>query len=38
MVNGELFASGTGYNKKEAGQVAAKNALDKLKSTGSITE
>lgn len=38
MVDGELFASGTGYNKKEAGQVAAKNALDKLKSTGSITE
>ena len=38
VVDGELFASGTGYNKKEAGQVAAKNALDKLKSTGSITE
>ncbi|MCW3121856.1 MAG: ribonuclease [Flavipsychrobacter sp.] len=30
MVNGELMATGTGYNKKEAGQVAAKNALDKL--------
>ncbi len=27
MLDGELVASGTGYNKKEAGQVAAKNAL-----------
>ncbi len=31
MIDGELFAEGTGYNKKEAGQVAAKNALDKIK-------
>ena len=31
MLNGELVASGTGYNKKEAGQVAAKNALDVVK-------
>lgn len=38
MVDGELFASGTGYNKKEAGQVAAKNALDKLKQNGSMAE
>ncbi|PQJ12163.1 ribonuclease III [Flavipsychrobacter stenotrophus] len=29
-VNGEMIASGTGYNKKDAGQVAAKNALEKL--------
>jgi len=28
MLDGQLFASGTGYNKKEAGQVAAKNALE----------
>ena len=34
MLDGELFADGTGYNKKEAGQVAAKNALDKI--NGSI--
>jgi len=27
MLDGELVVSGTGYNKKEAGQVAAKNAL-----------
>ncbi len=38
VVDGELFASGTGYNKKEAGQVAAKNALDKLKQNGSMAE
>jgi ribonuclease-3 len=31
MVNGELLAQGTGFNKKEAGQVAAKNALAKIK-------
>ena len=30
MLDGELIASGSGYNKKEAGQVAAKNALEKL--------
>jgi len=30
MLDGELFASGTGYNKKEAGQVAAKHALEKI--------
>jgi ribonuclease-3 len=30
MLDGELVASGTGFNKKEAGQVAAKNALDVL--------
>ena len=29
-VNGEMIASGTGYNKKDAGQVAAKNALEKI--------
>ncbi len=32
MLDGELVASGTGFNKKEAGQVAAKNALEKLDS------
>lgn len=31
IVNGELVASGNGYNKKEAGQVAAQKALEKLK-------
>lgn len=31
MLNGELVADGTGFNKKEAGQVAAKNALEKIK-------
>jgi ribonuclease-3 len=30
MMNNELVATGTGYNKKEAGQVAAQNALEKL--------
>ena len=35
MLDGELFASGTGFNKKEAGQVAAKNALEKI--NGSAT-
>ena len=35
MINGDLMASGTGYNKKEAGQVAAKNALDKIKKDSS---
>lgn len=31
VLDGELFASGTGFNKKEAGQVAARVALEKLK-------
>ena len=31
VLDGEVVATGTGYNKKEAGQVAAKNALEKLK-------
>lgn len=30
LLNGEIVANGTGYNKKEAGQVAAQNAIDKL--------
>jgi len=30
MLDGVLVISGTGYNKKEAGQVAAKNALEHL--------
>ncbi len=30
MIDGQLVAEGTGFNKKEAGQVAARNALDKL--------
>ncbi len=30
MIDGELVAEGTGFNKKEAGQVAARNALGKL--------
>jgi ribonuclease-3 len=30
MIDGELVASGTGYNKKDAGQVAAKNAMGQL--------
>lgn len=30
MLDGELVVSGTGFNKKEAGQVAARNALEKL--------
>lgn len=34
MLDGELVASGTGYNKKEAGQVAAKNALEQLNIKG----
>ena len=28
VVDGEVFCTGNGYNKKEAGQVAAKKALD----------
>ena len=31
MLDGELVASGTGYNKKEAGQVAAQKALEGLR-------
>lgn len=31
MLDGELVESGSGYNKKEAGQVAAQKALEKLK-------
>jgi len=31
VLDGEVVATGTGYNKKEAGQVAAKNALEALK-------
>ncbi|HEY9176189.1 MAG TPA: ribonuclease III [Flavipsychrobacter sp.] len=30
LLNGEIVANGTGYTKKEAGQVAAQNAIDKL--------
>jgi ribonuclease-3 len=30
FIDGELITSGTGYNKKDAGQVAAKSALDLL--------
>ena len=30
MLDGELVASGTGYNKKDAGQVAAQKALELL--------
>ncbi len=33
MLDGELMASGTGYNKKEAGQVAAQKALEKINSS-----
>lgn len=29
-LNGEIIAEGSGYNKKEAGQVAAQNAIEKL--------
>lgn len=31
VLNGKEIAYGTGFNKKEAGQVAANNALEKLK-------
>ncbi|NDC41755.1 MAG: ribonuclease III, partial [Chitinophagia bacterium] len=31
LLDGELLATGNGYNKKDAGQVAAKNALQVLK-------
>lgn len=30
FVNGEIFSSGTGFNKKDAGQVAAQEALKKI--------
>lgn len=30
LIDGELFTTGTGYNKKDAGQVAARSALEKL--------
>lgn len=30
MIDGEVVASGTGYNKKDAGQVAARNAMEAL--------
>ena len=30
MLDGEEFATGTGYNKKEAGQVAAQKALERI--------
>jgi ribonuclease-3 len=30
-MNGDLVAQGSGYNKKEAGQVAAQKALEALK-------
>ena len=30
MIDGDLVATGTGYNKKDAGQVAAKNAMEVL--------
>ncbi len=30
QLDGEIVATGTGYNKKEAGQVAAQNAIEKL--------
>lgn len=31
LLDGEVFATGSGYNKKEAGQVAARKALENLK-------
>lgn len=34
MINGELVASGNGFNKKEAGQVAAQEAIKVLKISG----
>lgn len=34
MLNGEEFATGTGFNKKEAGQVAAQKALDRINKDG----
>lgn len=34
LVDGEAVATGTGYNKKEAGQVAARKAIEVLKIEG----
>lgn len=34
MIDGSLLAEGTGYNKKEAGQVAAQKALEKINTAG----
>lgn len=34
VINGELIASGNGFNKKEAGQVAAQEAIKVLKISG----
>ena len=34
MLNGELVAQGSGYNKKEAGQVAAQKGLEALQVNG----
>ncbi len=31
LLNGKLLTSGTGFNKKDAGQVAAQQALEKIK-------
>ena len=36
VLDGEVIAKGTGYNKKEAGQVAAKNALEILNKNDSV--
>jgi len=36
MIDGELVAEGSGYNKKEAGQVAAQKGLEKLNINGSV--
>jgi ribonuclease-3 len=30
MLDGQEVATGTGFNKKEAGQVAARNAMEQL--------
>jgi ribonuclease-3 len=34
MLDGEFVVSGSGFNKKEAGQVAARNALEMLNVKG----
>ena len=34
MLNGEIMATGTGFNKKDAGQVAAQKALEQLGDLG----
>lgn len=36
VLDGEVVATGTGFNKKEAGQVAAKNALDLFSKSGDL--